>query len=139
MKLSGRCICGEVTIGVEGAHDPQASACHCRLCQRWTGGVFLAFTVAPNALVVTGPFKQYQSTPFARRAFCGTCGTHLWIRNTDDQDAEYYVMPGLFDAALDWPLRSEIYVDKAMGSIRLAGDHPRTTQADYEADNPHID
>lgn len=139
MKMSGSCVCGEVTVGVEGEHDPQTSACHCRMCQRWTGGVFLAFTAAPEALTVDGPARQFQSTPFAERAFCGTCGTHLWIRNTDDQNAEYYLMPGLFDAAREWPLGSEIYIDKAMASIRLAGDHPRKTEAEYEAANPHID
>ncbi|CAM3413841.1 hypothetical protein PANO111632_18130 [Paracoccus nototheniae] len=47
-------------------------------------------------------------------------------------------MAGLFDVAYDWPLRSEIYTDKAMASIRLEGDHPRHTKADDEASNPHI-
>ncbi len=60
------------------------------------------------------------------------------MRNTDDQAAEYDLMPGLFDAAHDWPLRSEIYSDKAMAAIRLKGDHPRKTEAEFEASNPHI-
>ncbi len=47
-------------------------------------------------------------------------------------------MPGLFDAAHEWPLRSEIYIDKAMASVRFEGDHPRETEAIYEASNPHI-
>ncbi|SFH51997.1 hypothetical protein SAMN04488020_11947 [Palleronia marisminoris] len=48
-------------------------------------------------------------------------------------------MPGLFDAAHDWPLRSEIYTDKSMASVRLEGDHLRKTEAEFEASNPHID
>lgn len=137
-KFGGRCLCGEVTVSVEGKHDAQPGVCHCRMCQRWSGGIFLAFTAAAVAVTVEGPVKRFQSTPFAERAFCGTCGTHLWMRSTDDQAAEYDLMPGLFDAALDWPLRSEIYIDKAMASICLEGDHPRKTEAEYEASNPHI-
>jgi hypothetical protein len=47
-------------------------------------------------------------------------------------------MPGLFDAAHDWPLRSEIYVDRAMACVRLQGDHRRKTRAAYEADHPFV-
>ena len=42
-------------------------------------------------------------------------------------------MPGLFDAARGWPLRSEIYTDRAMASVQLSGDHRRKTRAEYEA------
>ena len=137
-KLSGRCLCGEVTISVDGEHDAQPGACHCRMCQRWSGGVFLAFTAAADAVTIVGPVQRFQSTPFAERAFCDTCGTHLWMRNTGNQAEDYDLMPGLFDAAHDWPLRSEIYIDKAMASVRFEGDHPRETEAIYEASNPHI-
>ena len=47
-------------------------------------------------------------------------------------------MPGLFDAARDWPLRSEIYADRALASIRLEGNHRRASRAEYEAKHPHI-
>ena len=47
--------------------------------------------------------------------------------------------PGLFDAARGWPLRSEIYVDRAMASVHLAGDHRRKSRAEYEAENPFIE
>ena len=48
-------------------------------------------------------------------------------------------MPGLFDAARGWPLRSEIYVDRAMASVHLTGDHRRKSRAEYEAENPFIE
>jgi hypothetical protein len=47
-------------------------------------------------------------------------------------------MPGLFDGARSWPLRSEIYVDRAMASVHLTGDHLRKSRAEYEAENPFI-
>lgn len=108
------------------------------MCLRWSGSVFLSFTAAADAVTVDGPVKRFQSTPFVERAFCVTCGTHLWMRNTQKDAEDYDLMPGLFDAAHDWPLHSEIYVDKAMASMRLEGNHRRKTEAEFEAENPHI-
>ena len=139
--LSGRCLCGDVTIRIDGLHDPRPGACHCRLCQRWSGGLFLCFHAAEEAVTVEGPVTRFASSNFAERAFCSNCGSHLWMRDFEEQEGEapgYDLMPGLFDAAHDWPLRSEIYTDRAMDSIRLEGNHRRATRAEYEAKNPHI-
>lgn len=133
--LSGRCLCGAVSVTVKG-HDPRIGACHCRMCQRWSGGLFLSFRA--TAVEVQGDVVHYQSSTFAERAFCPKCGSHLWMRDTAG-DGHYDLMPGLFDAARDWPMRSEIYIDRAFASVRLGGDHSRRTQADFEAENPHVD
>ena len=105
-QLSGHCMCGVVTITVAGAHDPQPGACHCRMCQRWSGGLFLSFEADAAGVTVSGPISRYASSSFSERAFCAVCGSHLWMR--DFGDATYELMPGLFDAAVNWPLRSEI-------------------------------
>ncbi len=136
IALEGQCLCGAVKVQVEGAHDPRPGACHCRMCQRWSGGLFLCFEADADGVAVTGPVTRYASSSFAERAFCTVCGSHLWMRDTDDKT--YELMPGLFDAARNWPLRSEIYVDRAMASVRLAGDHHRATQAEYEQKNQHV-
>jgi hypothetical protein len=133
--LHGQCLCGAVTLRIAGAHDPRVGACHCRMCQRWSGGVFLCFDVEEAALTVEGPVTLHQSSSFAERAFCAVCGSHLWLRNTGPGETTLDVMPGLFDAARDWPLRSEVYADRAMASVQLAGDHPRASQAEYETKN----
>lgn len=140
--LTGRCLCGAVTITVQGKrHETQVGACHCRMCQRWTGGLFLCFSAEAPAVTVTGPVARYRSSSFAERAFCAQCGTHLWFNDVEEggEPAEYELMPGLFNAAHNWPLRSEIYVDRAMACVRLAGDHRRRTRAEYEADNPFVE
>lgn len=141
--IQGHCLCGAVTIRVEGEHDPRVGACHCRMCQRWSGGVFLCFTAPADSVTIEGEAREFQSSPFARRGFCPACGTHLWFRDQDERgepgNAGYELMPGLFDEAKDWPLRSEIYIDRAMESARLAGDHRRSTRAEYESENPHIE
>ena len=136
--LTGHCLCGAVTIGVAGVHDPRAGACHCRMCQRWSGGLFLCFNADATGVTVVGPVTRHTSSTFAERAFCSVCGSHLWFRNTGPESTTYELMPGLFDDARDWPLRSEIYIDRAMTSAKLAGDHPRATQAEYEQKNSFV-
>jgi hypothetical protein len=110
------------------------------MCQRWSGGLFLCFTADPSAVTVTGPVTRYRSSSFAERAFCPRCGSHLWFNDVDadGRPQSFELMPGLFDAAQDWPLRSEIYVDRAMACVRLQGDHRRKTRAAYEADHPFV-
>lgn len=136
-ELTGHCLCGAVTIRVAGAHDPRPGACHCRMCQRWSGGLFLCFNAEADGVTVAGPVTVYASSSFAERAFCARCGSHLWMRNTDPPDS-YELMPGLFDEARDWPLRSEVYSDCAMASVQLAGAHRRATRAEYEQQNPFV-
>lgn len=137
--ITGHCLCGAVTLTVSGLHDPSPGACHCRMCQRWSGAVFLAFDVQSDALTVKGPVAIYASSSFAERAFCSVCGSHLWLRDTGVDETTHELMPGLFDEARDWPLRSEVYSDRAMASVRLGGDHRRTTQADYEMKNLFVE
>lgn len=138
-SFSGSCLCGAVTVTVSGDHDPRPGACHCRMCQRWSGGLFLCFEAAADAVTVTGPVTRYASSKFSERAFCARCGSHLWMRDTDTADASYDLMPGLFDAVHDAPLRSEIYTDRALASVRLSGDHRRATRAEWEAKHPFVE
>lgn len=135
--LSGACLCGEVKITVATASDPRPGACHCRMCQRWAGGVFMCFEAEADAVTVTGDVARYASSDFAERAFCPRCGSHLWMRDTDQPGHAYELMPGLFDAARHWPVRSEIYVDGAIATLR--GDHPRKTGAEYEEQNRFVE
>ena len=139
-SITGRCLCGAVMITVAGAHDPRVGACHCRMCQRWSGGLFVCFTAEASAVTVTGEVSRFRSSTFAERAFCPRCGSHLWFNDVEpgSEPQRYELMPGLFDAARHWPLRSEIYIDRALASLQLAGEHARKTRADYEADNPFV-
>ena len=136
--LNGHCLCGAVAIRVAGAHDPRAAACHCRMCQRWSGGLFLCFEADAAAVTFTGPIARFASSDFAERAFCAVCGSHLWLRDTGPDEHTYEFMPGLFDAARNWPLRSEVYADCAMASVKLSGDHRRATRSEYETRNQFV-
>ncbi len=133
--IDGRCLCGAVTIRLSG-HRPEVSACHCIMCQRWTGGAYFMFTAEPEEMTVTGEVARYRSSSFSERAFCPTCGSHLWLR---DDTGPVELMPGLFEAARSFPLISEIYVDRRLAAVRLEGNHRRATRAEYEAKHPFVE
>ena len=133
--MEGKCLCGAVTVTV-GRHAEGVSVCHCSYCRRWTGLAMGCLSVPQDALGAEGPVRAYRSTPFAERAWCGTCGTHLWIRN---DGSDYDLMPGLFAAADGLPLVREVYADRAASYARFAADHPRVTAAVYEETHPFVE
>jgi len=137
--LHGNCLCGAVTIEVDGDYIAAVGVCHCTMCQRSNGVLFGAFEAAAAAVTTSGPAQRYASSSFAERAFCGTCGSALWLRDTSPAGMGYELMPGLFAKAADFPLISEIYHDRAPAYVPLAGDHRRGTRAEYEQKNLHIE
>lgn len=76
-QMSGGCACGRVRYSVTtDNHD--AYLCHCRMCQRATGSISIAFKNVREADVEwRGEPDWYQSSPIARRPFCRSCGTSL--------------------------------------------------------------
>lgn len=85
-KMTGGCACGRVRFAARIADD-EAYLCHCRMCQRATGSVSIAFKTLLQAEVQweTEP-DWYAGSPIARRPFCAACGTSLGFAYLDDTD-----------------------------------------------------
>lgn len=86
---TGGCQCGRIRYEVRACTD-EAYWCHCRMCQKATGGIAAAFVQVEPANVswLTEP-DWYASSPVARRPFCSQCGTPLgfaWADGTGDMD-----------------------------------------------------
>ena len=76
-RMSGGCACGRVRFQVRVEND-EAYLCHCRMCQRATGSVSIAFKSVRQADVAwQGEPDWFDSSPIARRPYCGQCGTSL--------------------------------------------------------------
>lgn len=77
---SGGCQCRRIRY--TATIDPlQAYLCHCRMCQRATGGVAAAFVGVAQADVEWEHEPDwYASSPIAERPFCSHCGTPLGFR-----------------------------------------------------------
>lgn len=94
-EVTGGCQCGRVRYRVSIDND-EAYLCHCRMCQRATGGVSIAFKNVKKADVrwEREP-ERYASSPIARRGFCEACGTPLTFEFPDSENMDLTI--GSFD------------------------------------------
>lgn len=89
--ITGGCMCGAVRF--ECAVEPMMTGnCHCRDCQRASGGAFCSALALPaDALEITGTVKYFDvetdSGNTSSRGFCPECGARLFGKSTG--------MPGL--------------------------------------------
>ncbi len=75
--MTGGCACGKVRFTVNVEND-DAYLCHCRMCQRATGSLSIAFKQVKQADVRwAGEPDWYDSSPIALRPYCAACGTSL--------------------------------------------------------------
>ncbi len=85
-QKTGGCACGRVRFTLTGEPE-EAYLCHCRMCQRATGSVSIAFVTARlDQIEWDGEPDWYDSSPIARRPFCSKCGTSLGFMFTEDSD-----------------------------------------------------
>ena len=93
--MTGGCQCGRIRYTAQVSNN-DAYLCHCRMCQRASGGVSIAFKgfKAGDVVWVHEP-DWYQSSPIARRPFCATCGTPLGFQYLDSDKLDLTV--GSFD------------------------------------------
>ncbi|RVT93072.1 GFA family protein [Sphingomonas crocodyli] len=93
--MTGGCQCGRVRYSATIASD-DAYLCHCRMCQRATGGVSIAFVNLKKAdLAWAHEPDWYASSPIAQRPFCSACGTPLGFVYPDSENIDLTV--GSFD------------------------------------------
>jgi hypothetical protein len=86
-EMTGGCACGRIryTARVE---DYDAYLCHCRMCQRATGSVSIAFKGIKRADVLWHKEPDwYDSSPIARRPYCASCGTSFGFAFKEDSDS----------------------------------------------------
>ena len=88
-SFSGGCACGAIRYEVSG--EPMMMFnCHCRDCQRASGGPYSAVVYVPaKAFKITkGSPRFYNTTSAAvghnKRGFCAECGSRLFGGGTDE-------------------------------------------------------
>ena len=97
---TGRCLCGEVRFEIS-APATGTNFCHCRMCQRFSGGQMVAVAHFPREAIrftrgepqyYRGDPKFYASSPIAERGFCGNCGSSLIYRGLTAQWSDWIVV-----------------------------------------------
>jgi hypothetical protein len=105
----GGCLCGAVRFRTKGELRGVVY-CHCSQCRRQTGHFYAATDVEDSRLEVEGMEKVtwYAASDFAKRGFCGTCGSALfWKRNGADVTS---IMAGGFDQPSGLVAQAHIFV-----------------------------
>ena len=78
--VTGGCQCGAVRYRLDvvptGTH-----ICHCRMCQKASGGPFIASVLTSSFVVTRGALSTFKSSEIAERGFCAACGTPLTYRS----------------------------------------------------------
>lgn len=81
LPWTGACLCGQVRVRVVEA-PVFASACHCRACQKLTGGAYsLTLMLPTSGLEVDGKTEiGGLHSPVPEHHFCPSCKTWLFSR-----------------------------------------------------------
>lgn len=93
--FAGGCQCGAVRFRVAGP-VVDVSVCHCRMCQKATGGLFGAYVAVDNRFLewTRGAPAHFASSSIAKRGFCAACGTPLTYEWSPERTA---IALGAFD------------------------------------------
>lgn len=80
--MTGGCQCGAVRYALYA--EPEVDICHCRMCQKAVGNLFMAVATVPAAQFawIRGEPRTFASSSAAERTFCAACGTPLSFRYT---------------------------------------------------------
>ena len=123
LPVTGGCQCGAVRYRLS-APLRWNHFCHCRMCQRATGGVFAALAGAPReALEWTGGQPAvFASSSIAERPFCRDCGTPLgfWYRDSGNVN----VTVGSLDDPDAAPVEVHFGIEAKVGWLQLCDGLP---------------
>jgi hypothetical protein len=130
--MSGGCFCGAKRY-TAAVTDEDAYLCHCRMCQRITGSISIAFKGMKKAVVVWDTPPDYlQSSPIARRGFCAGCGTSLTFEFPDSDHMDLTV------ASFDDPSRFVPRHHYAVESMHEAWIDTHDLPRKRSEDNPNV-
>jgi len=97
--MRASCLCGQITLTIDGPFEHAPEACHCGQCRKHSGHYLVAVNVRRDALHVSGEehVRWYESSDKVRRGFCGTCGSTLFWDPMIEGYQYTAVALGLFD------------------------------------------
>lgn len=128
-ELTGRCLCGAVHFTIKGAVSAPV-ACHCRECQRQSGGMWVAVTApSENVTIARERLAWVSVSARARRGFCRDCGGYLFWEPVGGTTID--VAYGALDDTKDLKLAAHIFTEECRlpegdGLPRHEGEGPET-------------
>ncbi len=126
--MTGGCQCGAVRYALSAR--PKSTFCHCRMCQRATGGVFAALCMVRKDEIAwtRGEPAYFPSSNVAKRGFCRDCGTPLTFAY--DARNRIEVTTGSLDDPWSVGLVEHFGVESKMPWLKLADGLPEHRTGD---------
>lgn len=131
LEAQGSCLCGAIQI-VAKAVNSNVGACHCSTCRQWGGGPLLVTDCGAEVM-----FKGqenitiFNSSDWAERGFCQTCGTHLFYRLKENH--QHFVPVGLFADSDNFIFDHQVFIDEKPGFYCFANETHNMTGAELFA------
>lgn len=131
MKNEASCLCGSVKIVATNV-NPKITVCHCDTCRNWGGGPFFAVQCGTEVEIKgVENVKEYNSSSWASRGFCSTCGTHLFYKL--NKSGSYNMPVGLFSKINDLVMKMQYFSDKRPDYYCFSNQTKEMTEAEIKA------
>lgn len=125
-KKTGQCLCGAVKFKATPNQAREMGVCHCAMCQRWSGGVFMAVSCGDQVTIEDEThLGVYISSEWGDRCFCKICGSTLFWRMRDGTNVA--VAAPAFDDPADFTFAEEIFIDEKPVNYAFANDTKKHT------------
>ncbi|MEZ8140789.1 aldehyde-activating protein [Enterovibrio norvegicus FF-33] len=129
-KTRASCLCGSVKVEV-GEVNPNFTVCHCDTCRSWGGGPLFAVQCGTDVQFEGSEMiKEYESSPWATRGFCGKCGTHLFYRL--NKTGSYNMPLGLIPELSDLVMSMQYFSDQRPDYYCFSNESKEMTKAEIE-------
>lgn len=132
MTITGGCRCGACRYTLDLPALPPVYACHCHICQRWSGSAFSLQALVPEAaLSTTGPVVTYEVVTEDRTStqrLCGECHARLYNTNTR-RPGIAVVRAGTLDRSEELRCRAHIFTNYRQAWVQLDPDTPHWPEA----------
>lgn len=129
-KLPGGCLCGALRFSAVPA-NPEMAVCHCSMCRRWSGGVFMGFECSEIDFVDQASLGTYASSEYGERVFCTSCGTSLMWRMRNGSHTN--VAASALDDPSGFEFTTEIFIDEKPDAYAFANPTQKLTGAEVFA------
>lgn len=128
---TGNCLCGAVSFKAD-VPNLEVGACHCSMCRKWSGGIFLAVGFQGEIEIEDASSLSYfQSSQWGERGFCNKCGTTLFWRTQDKSHGVVSVQA--LDDTQEATLNGEIFIDKKPDYYSFSQDTKQMTETEVMA------
>ncbi|MDJ0712193.1 MAG: GFA family protein, partial [Woeseiaceae bacterium] len=108
--MNGHCLCGAVRVTAREIGN-KVGACHCTMCRRWAGGPFMEVDCGTDIeFADEDNIAVFNSSDWAERGFCRTCGTHLFYRLKGT--GQHMVPVGLFENDAGLVFDTQVFIDE---------------------------